>query len=130
MWRATGRQDVAVLHGHTGAVIGVAFAPDGRRLASVSRESEFVWAGDEHGAGLGRGSRGDPARAARPHELCLPGGLQPGRPLACLRRLGQHSAPVGCGDRRAVRDLASPGRCVGSGLWPRRNVAGERDLRG
>ena len=45
VWRATGRQDVAVLHGHTGAVHGVAFAPDGRRLASLSRESEFVWAG-------------------------------------------------------------------------------------
>ncbi len=37
VWRATGRQDVAVLHGHTGAVHGVAFAPDGRRLASLSR---------------------------------------------------------------------------------------------
>ena len=46
VWRATSRQDVAILHGHTGAVHGVAFAPDGRRLASVSRESEFIWAGD------------------------------------------------------------------------------------
>ncbi len=46
VWRASGRQDVAILHGHTGAVHGVEFAPDGRRLASLSRESEFVWAGD------------------------------------------------------------------------------------
>jgi WD40 repeat protein/serine/threonine protein kinase len=36
VWQATGRQDVAVLHGHTGAVHEVAFAPDGRRLASLS----------------------------------------------------------------------------------------------
>jgi eukaryotic-like serine/threonine-protein kinase len=33
VWRAKGRQDVAILHGHTGAVHGVAFAPNGRRLA-------------------------------------------------------------------------------------------------
>jgi WD40 repeat protein len=38
VWRATGRQDVAVLHGHTGIVMGVAFATDGRRLASLSRK--------------------------------------------------------------------------------------------
>src|SRR5262249_51401257 len=37
VWRATGRQDVAVLHGHTGVVHQVAFAPGGRRLASLSR---------------------------------------------------------------------------------------------
>jgi WD40 repeat protein/serine/threonine protein kinase len=36
VWRARGRRDVAVLHGHTGPVVGVAFAPDGRRLASMS----------------------------------------------------------------------------------------------
>jgi WD40 repeat protein/predicted Ser/Thr protein kinase len=36
VWRATGRQDVAVLHGHTGEVFKVAFAPGGRRLASLS----------------------------------------------------------------------------------------------
>jgi WD40 repeat protein len=39
VWRAEGRQDVAVLHGHTGSVTGVAFAPGGRRLASVSIRS-------------------------------------------------------------------------------------------
>ncbi len=41
VWRATGRQDVAVLHGHTGGVTEVAFAPDGRRLASLSRRSRL-----------------------------------------------------------------------------------------
>jgi WD40 repeat protein/predicted Ser/Thr protein kinase len=46
VWRAEGRADVAVLHGHTGAVIGVAFAPGGRRLASLSRERGLDWAGD------------------------------------------------------------------------------------
>jgi WD40 repeat protein len=46
VWRATGRQDVAVLHGHTGSVTDVAFAADGRRLASLSRERGLGWAGD------------------------------------------------------------------------------------
>jgi WD40 repeat protein len=38
VWRATGRQDATVLHGHTEPVTAVAFAPDGRRLASLSVE--------------------------------------------------------------------------------------------
>jgi WD40 repeat protein/predicted Ser/Thr protein kinase len=42
VWQATGRQDVAVLHGHTGPVAGVAFAPGGRRLASVSHATRLV----------------------------------------------------------------------------------------
>jgi eukaryotic-like serine/threonine-protein kinase len=36
VWEARGRKDVAVLHGHMGGVIEVAFAPDGRRVASLS----------------------------------------------------------------------------------------------
>src|SRR5262245_7082570 len=47
VWRAMGRQDVAILYGHRGAVTGVAFAPDGRRLASLSSERGFVAAGDD-----------------------------------------------------------------------------------
>jgi len=47
VWRAAGRQDVAVLHGHAGGVVGVAFAPGGRRLASLSRESVVVATGDD-----------------------------------------------------------------------------------
>jgi WD40 repeat protein len=46
VWRAKDRQDVAVLHGHTGAVVRVAFAADGRRLASLSCDSVRGWAGD------------------------------------------------------------------------------------
>jgi WD40 repeat protein len=46
-WRARGRQDVAVLHGHTGRVTEVAFAPDGRRLASLSSRLGPFAAGDD-----------------------------------------------------------------------------------
>jgi eukaryotic-like serine/threonine-protein kinase len=41
VWRATDRQDVAILHGHTGAVMEVAFSPDGRRLASQSYNTDL-----------------------------------------------------------------------------------------
>jgi eukaryotic-like serine/threonine-protein kinase len=44
--RATGRQDLAVLHGHMGVVDGVAFAPGARRLATVSGRSLVAGAGD------------------------------------------------------------------------------------
>jgi WD40 repeat protein/predicted Ser/Thr protein kinase len=37
VWRAADRQDAAVLHGHTGTVTNVAFAPEGRRLVSRSQ---------------------------------------------------------------------------------------------
>jgi WD40 repeat protein len=46
VWRATGRQDVAVLHGHTGVVTGVAFAPGGRRLASLCGNTKDAWVSD------------------------------------------------------------------------------------
>jgi WD40 repeat protein len=36
VWRAAGRGDVSVLHGHSGPVVRLAFAPGGRRLASLS----------------------------------------------------------------------------------------------
>jgi WD40 repeat protein len=47
VWRATGRQDVAVLHGHMEAVKGVAFAADGRNLASLSVEDLRLGVGDD-----------------------------------------------------------------------------------
>jgi WD40 repeat protein/predicted Ser/Thr protein kinase len=50
VWQARGRQDVAVLHGHTGAVTGLAFAPDGRGLASLSHENPFRFAAQDHTA--------------------------------------------------------------------------------
>jgi WD40 repeat protein len=46
VWRAKEHQDVAVLHGHTGTVTGVAFAADGRRLASLSAVRGLGWVGD------------------------------------------------------------------------------------
>jgi WD40 repeat protein/predicted Ser/Thr protein kinase len=46
VWRAKGRQEVAVLHGHTGIVNELAFAPGGRKLASLSRETGFLGAAD------------------------------------------------------------------------------------
>jgi WD40 repeat protein/predicted Ser/Thr protein kinase len=46
VWQATDRQDVAVLHGHTADVVGLAFDPGGRRLASLSCKSRVVPAGD------------------------------------------------------------------------------------
>jgi WD40 repeat protein len=46
VWQANGRQDVAVLHGHTAAIAELAFAPDGRRLASVSRPTKLVQSSD------------------------------------------------------------------------------------
>jgi WD40 repeat protein/predicted Ser/Thr protein kinase len=45
VWRAKARQDVAVLHGHTGPVVGLAFAPGGHRLASLSSVTSY-WIGD------------------------------------------------------------------------------------
>ncbi len=48
VWQARGRQDVAVLHGHTGNVIGVAFAPDSHQLASLSCSSVLEFEGWRH----------------------------------------------------------------------------------
>jgi WD40 repeat protein len=42
LWQATGRQQLAVLNGHAGAVNELAFAPDGRTLASVSQDLLFL----------------------------------------------------------------------------------------
>jgi WD40 repeat protein/predicted Ser/Thr protein kinase len=42
VWRPMDRQDAAVLQGHTGAVSQVAFAPGGRRLASLSGMASFI----------------------------------------------------------------------------------------
>jgi WD40 repeat protein/tRNA A-37 threonylcarbamoyl transferase component Bud32 len=47
VWQASGRQDVTVLHGHTGGVIDLAFAADGRRLASLSQRTGFVATADD-----------------------------------------------------------------------------------
>src|SRR5262249_35349510 len=39
LWRASGRQDQALLGGHTGAVAALAFSRDGRRLVSASYDT-------------------------------------------------------------------------------------------
>jgi WD40 repeat protein len=41
VWRAEGRQDREILHGHTLLATALAFAPDGRRLASVSTDNVY-----------------------------------------------------------------------------------------
>jgi WD40 repeat protein len=46
VWQATLREDVAILHGHTGPVVGLAFATGGRRLASFSSEATRWGRGD------------------------------------------------------------------------------------
>jgi WD40 repeat protein len=38
LWRAAGRQEALVLHGHTGTVTQLAFTGDGRRLCSVGED--------------------------------------------------------------------------------------------
>jgi WD40 repeat protein/predicted Ser/Thr protein kinase len=38
VWRAVGRQDRAILHGHTSPATALTFAPSGRRLASISTD--------------------------------------------------------------------------------------------
>jgi WD40 repeat protein len=45
LWQAEGRNDQAVLRGHTGAVVALAFNPDGRRLVSASYDT-LVYQGD------------------------------------------------------------------------------------
>jgi WD40 repeat protein/predicted Ser/Thr protein kinase len=42
VWAAKGRRDVAVLHGHTGAVHQLAFVPGSRQLASHSGDGGFL----------------------------------------------------------------------------------------
>ena len=133
VWRSAGGEDVAVLLGHTGSVTEVAFAPVGHRLASLSADRGRGWAGDDTVRVWDVDPRVDVASAARPQQLCLPGCLsQPGRTLACFGGMGQHeSAPVECGDRRALCELASPRRRRAEpGFQPRRNVDGEREFRG
>ena len=130
VWRATGRQDVAVLHGHTGAVSGVAFAPDGRRVASLSGESMLGWAGD----GTVRVWEVDP-RATLP---VLRGHTSYVYPVA-FSPDGRWIASGGWDNTVRLWDAATgepcatlphPGVVPSSGLRPRRDVAGERHLRG
>jgi WD40 repeat protein len=47
LWRAAGRQEALILHGHTAKVTQLAFTGDGRRLCSVSEDGNArVWDAD------------------------------------------------------------------------------------
>jgi WD40 repeat protein len=46
VWGAANRHDVAVLHGHTGAVSQLAFTADGHRLASASHHARGLYPND------------------------------------------------------------------------------------
>ena len=117
-----GRGDPARPHGWRGrGGIRPGRSPAGLPQSSIADG----FRGGRHGAGLGRGPAGDPAYASRPLPGHLPGGLQPGRPLDRLGGPGRRGATVGRGDRRAVRDPASPWRRVGSSVQPGRDVAVE-----
>ena len=126
VWEAASRHDVAVLHGHTGVVSELAFTADGRRLASASQSGRARRHGGWHGADLGGRPAGGHVRAARPHQLHLSGGVQPGRPMDRLGELGQDRALVGRGDRGELRDPAPAGVCARAGLQPGQLVVGLR----
>ncbi len=89
VWRARGRQDLATLHGHTGRVVEVAFAPSSRRLASLSCHALWVEVGDD---------------TVRVWDV------EPGATLPMLRGHTQGIYPVAC---------SPDGRWLASGGWER-----------
>ena len=116
VWRATGRQDVAVLHGHTGRRDRGGVRP-GRPPAGLpqsARRGSARWG--RHGAGLGRGPPGDPAGAARPHRATST--RWPTARTAAGSPRGAGTARCACGTRRPAsraRPCPTPASC---GAWP------------
>ena len=70
VWDARTGTPVLELKGHTGAVWGVAFSPDGTRIVTGS---------DDTTAKVWDAGRGCPARTQRAHECGVERGVQPGR---------------------------------------------------
>ena len=67
VWGAADRHDVAVLHGHTGAVSDLAFSADGRRLASTSQSGTIGYTRMARcGSGRSAVRRARPCCAATP----------------------------------------------------------------
>ena len=105
------------LAGHTQAVYGVAFSPDGRLLATLRRPD---------GAAVGPGHRHPAAHPARPHRPGPRCGVQPGRAAAGQLRRRQDGAAVGPGHRRrsSAPCPATPARSTvwhsarTGGCWP------------
>ena len=113
-----------IITGHTGPVTGVAFSPDGHRLATASA--------DEHGAAVGRRHRPTPRRPAhRPHRRGERCGVQPRRAPAGHRQRRQHGAAVERRHRPTHRRPAHRPhrRGVQCGVQPRRAPAGLRQRR-
>ena len=118
VWRATGRQDVAVLHGHTGGVIGVAFAPDGRRLASLSRKS-LIFPRGTTPCGSGTWTPGRPCRccAATP----VTSTRWPSARTAAGSPRGAGTARCACGTRQPAsraRPCRTPASCGALAFGP------------
>ena len=108
VWDAATGQEALALKGHTGMVIGVAFSPDGRRLASGQSGQD--------GEGLGRGHRpGGRSPSRGTPDAVTWRGVQPGRhggsPPAGVGRDGEG---VGRGDRPGGR---SPSRGTRGGVY-------------
>ena len=109
------------LKGHTGRVLGAAFSPNGRMLATVGQRRV--------GARLGVPVRAAPHRPARPHELRHERGVQPGRLLARDDERRPDSACLEAGHRREPGGARGPHRLGHRRVVPqgrRRGRHGER----
>ncbi len=88
LWDVTTGQPLRTFRGHAQAVLGLAFAPDGRRLASASADgTALVW--DLAAAGRGGPAPAGGALAPREVDCCWAdlGGRDPARADEALRRL-------------------------------------------